>query len=37
MKCDKCFSYIPESIGECTYCNEGILVETEGIPEGIPE
>jgi len=32
MKCEKCSLRIPESIGECTYCNDGIPEKKDSIP-----
>jgi len=37
MKCKICGRSIPESIGECVSCNDGILKQKEGIPESIGE
>ena len=31
MKCKKCDRIIPESINECTFCNDGIPQVYEGI------
>jgi len=33
MKCEKCSLRIPESIGECTFCNDGIIIKQCSIPE----
>jgi len=35
MKCKNCNASIPESIGECVYCNSGIPSGIRGIPSGI--
>jgi len=33
MECKICGRSIPESVGECTYCNDGIPKQKDGIPQ----
>jgi len=34
-QCEICGRSIPESVGECTYCNDGIPKPKESIPQYI--